>query len=177
MMRAVKSGSLVAALCVAALSPAVARAAAPRAAATLLDAGGRTVGVATIRQMPLGLKLTVKATGLPPGVHGVHLHAIGACAAPDFKSAGGHWNPTMKQHGRDNPAGMHMGDLPNLTIAADGTGRLRAFVPHARLTGGDMPLLDGDGAALVIHAGRDDYRSDPAGDSGARIACGAIAAD
>ena len=82
----------------------------------------------------------------------------------------------MKQHGKDNPAGMHMGDLPNLTVAANGTGTLRAFVPHAMLTGGDMPLLDADGAALVIHAGPDDYMSDPAGNSGGRIACGAITA-
>ena len=116
------------------------------------------------------LAVRVEATGLPPGVHGVHIHAVGRCDPPDFQTAGPHWNPTGHQHGRDNPQGAHMGDLPNISIGADGRGALDFAVPAATLAG----LLDADGAALVIHAGPDDYKSDPSGNSGGRIACGVI---
>lgn len=147
-----------------------------RAASTLVDAGGRTVGTATIRQMPLGLRLTVKAQGLPPGVHGLRIDAVGNCTGPGFGSAGAHWNPAVKQHGRADSAGTHRDDLPNLIIGAKGTGGLRAFVPGGRLAGGGMALLDADGAAIVIDAGPDD-RSAPAGNAGPGIACGVFAAD
>lgn len=151
-------------------------AAAPGARAALVDAGGASKGSATVSQTADGVRLVVEATGLPPGAHGLHLHMVGRCDGPDFKSAGPHWNPTGKMHGHDNPNGQHMGDLPNLIAGADGSGRLEATVPGAKLTGGAMPLLDAEGAAIVIHAAVDDYRTDPSGNSGARLACGVFGA-
>ncbi|HEY0311032.1 MAG TPA: superoxide dismutase family protein [Allosphingosinicella sp.] len=150
---------------------------APSASAAIADAAVRTVARAKIRQGPNGLSVHVEAAGLAPGTYGVHLHAVGRCEVPAFASAGPHWNPTARQHGRDNPAGSHMGDLPNLTIAADGRGTLDFDLSGAALTGpGPNVLLDADGAAIVIHAQPDDYRTDPSGNSGARIACGVLAA-
>jgi Cu-Zn family superoxide dismutase len=108
-------------------------------------------------------------------VHGTHLHATGRCDPPGFTTAGGHLNPAARQHGLRNPAGPHLGDLPNLTVAANGTGRMEATIA-ATLTPGQAPLFDADGTALVVHAGPDDMVTDPAGNSGARIACTVIAA-
>lgn len=141
----------------------------------LVDAQGASKGSVEIMEKG-GLEVTVKASGLTPGVHGVHIHTVGACTAPDFASAGGHWNPTAKHHGMENPDGAHMGDLPNITIGADGTGTLNFTVPGGSLSGGDTPLLDADGAAIVVHAGPDDMKTDPSGNSGGRVACGVIAA-
>jgi Cu-Zn family superoxide dismutase len=112
--------------------------------------------------------INIVATGLPLGMHGIHLHAVGRCEGPDFKSAGGHWNPMGKQHGRDNPAGAHLGDLPNLVIGADGRGSARLTV--------DGDVADADGTSLVIHAKEDDYKTDPSGNSGDRVACAVLAA-
>jgi Cu-Zn family superoxide dismutase len=108
------------------------------------------------------------------GTYAAHVHTVGACTAPDFTSAGPHWNPTGAQHGRNNPAGMHKGDLPNLSVGTDGRGSLEFLIAGAALRGGAAPLLDADGAAVVIHAQADDYRTDPAGNAGARIACGVL---
>lgn len=140
----------------------------------LADAQGAAKGSVELAESAGSLNVTVKASGLTPGLHGVHLHTVGQCAAPDFASAGGHWNPTAKHHGAENPDGAHMGDLPNMTVGADGTGTLSFTVPGASLTGGDHPLLDADGAALVVHAGPDDMKTDPAGNSGGRVACGVV---
>src|SRR3712207_105403 len=112
---------------------------------------------------------------LPPGTHGLHVHTVGACT-PDFSAAGGHFNPMAKQHGLDNPAGPHAGDLPNLTIASDGTGSLNYTNPLLALTSGANSVYDADGSAIIIHATADDNRTDPAGNSGDRIACGVIPA-
>lgn len=142
-------------------------AAVPVASATLHDATGAERGTARIIMRGSAMQLTLNATGLGPGTRGVHIHAVGQCDAPDFKTAGGHWNPTMKQHGRDNPMGAHNGDLPNLTTGGDGTGSVTFDLPGAL-----DDLLDADGAAIVIHAAPDDYKTDPSGNSGARIACG-----
>lgn len=150
-----------------AVAPASARAA-------LLDAGGVAKGTAAISKAGSGLRLVIDVTGLAPGVHGFHIHAVGACEPPAFASAGPHWNPTGKVHGKDAPGGAHMGDLPNLIIGANGEGHLEVAVADARLTDGTAPLLDGDGAAIVIHAAADDYKTDPSGSSGARIVCGAF---
>jgi Cu-Zn family superoxide dismutase len=147
--------------------------AAPSATAAIADAAGRPVARATVRPAPGGLAVHVEAAGLAPGTYGVHLHAVGRCEAPAFASAGGHWNPAGRQHGRDNPAGPHMGDLPNLAVAADGRGAIDFTVPGAAFEG-PSPLLDADGAAVVVHAQADDYRTDPSGNSGARIACGVL---
>jgi len=149
----------------------------PSAVAAIADTSGRTLARATVRQGRSGLSVHVEAAGLAPGIYGVHLHAVGRCDGPAFASAGPHWNPTARQHGRDNPAGSHMGDLPNLTVGADGRGTIDFDVSGASLTGaGSNVLLDADGAAIVVHAQADDYRTDPSGNSGARIACGVIAA-
>lgn len=140
------------------------------ASATLRAADGSPRGAATLSPTGGGFLLHVEANGLPSGEHGIHLHAVGRCDGPDFQTAGGHWNPTSRQHGRDNPQGAHQGDLPNIVIGADGRGTLDATISGATLNG----LLDADGAALVVHANPDDYRTDPSGNSGGRIACGVI---
>jgi Cu-Zn family superoxide dismutase len=120
--------------------------------------------------------LVVDVAGLKPGRHGIHLHAVGTCTAPDFKSAGGHFNPSGKVHGRSNPAGHHGGDLPNLDVAADGRGHLDATLDGVSMGGGPDSILHEGGTALVIHADPDDEATDPAGNSGARIACGVVKA-
>jgi len=140
-------------------------AAAPMAGTKLMAADGSARGTASVTEAADGLHVLVKAQGLTPGIHAVHVHMTGACTAPDFTSAGGHWNPTGRQHGMDNPAGKHMGDMPNMTVGTDGT-----------ISSGAMPLLDTDGAAVVIHAKADDNVSDPAGNAGGRVACGVLKA-
>ena len=119
------------------------------------------------------VEVRVQAAGLPAGHYGVHVHAVGRCEGPAFASAGAHWNPTGRQHGTLNPAGHHLGDLPNLDVDAQGAGRLEFAITGASLSGADG-ILDADGAALVIHAAADDYKTDPSGNSGARIACGVL---
>ena len=135
-------------------------------AAALVAADGTVIGEVTRGDGGTAAEILLTAQGLPPGVHGIHLHDVGLCEGPGFDSAGPHWNPTSAMHGSENPAGPHLGDLPNLTVGADGTARLTLPVP--------AELVDEDGAALVIHADPDDNRTDPSGNSGARIACAAI---
>jgi Cu-Zn family superoxide dismutase len=147
----------------------------PSAGAAIADAAGRTVARAIVRRTSGRLAVHVEAAGLAPGTYGVHLHAVGRCDPPSFASAGPHWNPADRQHGRDNPAGPHMGDLPNLVVGADGHGVIDMIL-NAPLAEGANPLLDADGAAVVVHAQADDYRTDPSGNSGARIACGVLTA-
>lgn len=139
--------------------------------AQLRAADGADRGQATLRLSDGRMRLTVDAAGLVPGVHGVHIHDVGKCDAPDFASAKAHWNPAMKMHGRDNPMGAHNGDLPNLMIGTDGRGSLSVDV-----AGTMAGLLDADGASVVIHAAADDYKTDPSGNSGGRIACGVLTA-
>ena len=142
------------------------------ATAQLLDATGRPVGRATVREVAGGLRVTVDARGLPAGTHGAHLHTVGRCDPPDFTSAGPHWNPAGTKHGSMNPQGPHAGDLPNLLVGRDGRGTLGAVLAGATMDG----LLDADGAAMVIHAAADDLTTDPSGNSGARVACGVLSA-
>lgn len=141
------------------------------AVAVLHDARGAEIGQATASEVEGGLRVTIEATGLPPGPHGAHVHAVGRCDPPDFASAGGHWNPLGAHHGMLDPQGPHMGDLPNLIVGADGRGTIGVNIPGATMAG----LLDADGSALVIHAGEDDQMTNPSGNSGARIACGVFA--
>jgi superoxide dismutase, Cu-Zn family len=142
----------------------------------IYDAAGASVGQLTLAQVGRdSVRVTVESTRLPAGVHGTHLHASGRCDAPGFTTAGGHLNPGARQHGTRNPSGPHLGDLPNLTVAANGTGRMETTVAGT-LTPGQAPIFDADGTALVVHAGADDMMTDPAGNSGARIACSVIAA-
>lgn len=147
-------------------------AAAPMAHAKLLAADGSARGEAMVTQAADGLHVVVHAQGLTPGMHAVHVHTIGACTPADFASAGGHWNPTGHKHGKDNPDGMHMGDMPNMIAGADGAGEMEYVIPGGTISGGATPLLDSDGAAVVIHAQADDNKTDPAGNAGGRVACG-----
>jgi Cu-Zn family superoxide dismutase len=144
------------------------------ATARVQDASGRAVGTATFTEVSGGVKVLLETNGLPPGPHGVHIHEVGKCEPPGFTTAGNHFNPEAKQHGALNPQGQHAGDLPNLTVGTDGSGRLEAMSTLITLGAGPKSILDADGSALVVHAAPDDFRTDPTGNSGARIACGVI---
>ena len=147
---------------------------APQATADLRNASGALIGKVGFWEDAGGVRVLVKAEKLSPGLHGLHLHAVGKCDPPDFTSAGGHFNPAGKQHGLASPAGAHAGDLPNLPIGADGTGTLHYLTTLVTLGSGPTSLFDADGTGVVIHAGPDDHRSDPTGNSGGRVACGVI---
>ncbi|MBA4765756.1 MAG: superoxide dismutase family protein [Erythrobacter sp.] len=143
--------------------------------AQLNRANGVPVGTAQLLSNGQTLSLAMAATGLEPGEHGFHLHTTGRCDAPDFTSAGGHLNPLGREHGSLNPEGQHLGDMPNLVVGTSRTGSIEIDI------GPDTPayrdyLFDADGTAIVIHAGPDDYRTDPAGDAGSRVACGVLRA-
>lgn len=144
------------------------------ATATVHDAAGRELGTLAIIETSSGLTSSGVLRGLPPGAHGIHIHAVGQCAAP-FTTAGGHWNPLTHQHGFDNPQGAHAGDMQNIVAGSDSAAAVNVTTRGGILRGTNG-LLDADGAAIVVHAGTDDYKTDPAGNSGARIACGVIAA-
>jgi Cu-Zn family superoxide dismutase len=122
--------------------------------------------VRTATQIGDSIRVKVEAAGMRPGTYGAHVHTTGRCDPPDFASAGPHWNPTGQQHGKNNPRGMHKGDLPNLFVGMDGRGSFETTVPRTSLTGGATPLLDSDGASVVVHAAPDDYRTDPSGIAG-----------
>lgn len=141
--------------------------------ATLRLANGLPGGTAQLIATGNEVNISIAAVGLSPGTHGVHLHTVGSCEAPGFESAGGHLNPGNREHGSANPAGAHLGDLPNLTTGSAGTGTVSATLPGSR-DGVLAQLFDADGTAVVVHASADDYRTDPSGASGARIACGVL---
>lgn len=141
----------------------------------LKDADGQTTGTAELSETKEGVKVHVKAEGLSPGKHGIHFHEKGVCEGPDFKSAGGHFNPTGKEHGLEMSGGPHAGDLPNLEVEEDGTVDDEFTTKLVTLEEGEKnSLLQDGGTALVIHDGEDDGESQPSGDSGDRVACGVI---
>ena len=137
---------------------------------TLINSSGQPIGTVRAWQTPGGVSFRINASGLPHGVHGIHVHPSGRCDPPDFASAGTHWNPAGRQHGLNNPQGPHAGDMPNVTVAANGVLQETVVLPRANLA----ELLDADGAAILIHANADDYMSQPSGNSGAKIACAVL---
>jgi len=143
---------------------------------SLQTADGGAAGTATFKQTRHGVVITVELNNLEPGSHGLHIHETGACT-PDFAAAGGHYNPLKSEHGFESDGGYHVGDLPNIDVAADGTGRGEVFVPQVKLGGPDnkrypFTLRDADGSAIVVHAAGDDYKA--MASSGDRVACGVI---
>jgi Cu-Zn family superoxide dismutase len=142
--------------------------------ADFVNSQGRSVGHATLTQTPQGVRIDVTVFSLPPGRHAFHIHADGQCEPPGFTSAGPHFNPFGKEHGTKNAKGPHGGDLPNFDVTADGRAQFSVLASEVTLGKGPNSLFHPGGTALVIHAGADDYMTDPAGNAGARIACGAI---
>ncbi len=151
-----------------------AQAQSPTAKAALKDASGKDVGTVQLVQTPRGVLLRMSLKGVAPGEHAFHIHAVGKCEAP-FTSAGGHFNPASKKHGMEAAEGAHAGDMPNLFIPANG--ELRIDVANHMITlakGQPNSVFDADGSAIIIHAGPDDYKTDPTGNAGDRIVCGVI---
>ncbi len=138
------------------------------------DQNGKVVGNIALSAGESGIAMNGKFAGLPPGVHGFHIHEKGVCTG-DFASAGGHFNPGHTKHGILHDQGRHAGDLPNLDVPASGAVNVDLFLTGVSLTpGSPINLNDADGASFVIHAGPDDYKTDPSGNSGGRIACGVL---
>ena len=142
--------------------------------AMLVDAEGRDIGQARLQQTPHGVLVKLELKNVPAGVHAVHIHEVGRCDAPAFESAGPHLTLPGRQHGFLATAGPHAGDLPNIEVPATKNFAVEHFVRDVTLDAGSATLLDADGSAIVIHAAQDDYVSNPAGNSGDRIACGRI---
>jgi Cu-Zn family superoxide dismutase len=170
--RAMKIASGTLLLAVASAAPGQQAPSARRLTATLRDVQGRQVGQAVLSETAAGTLVRLEIKGLPPGWHGVHLHAVGRCEPP-FQSAGSHWDVGGHQHGFQSAQGGHAGDLPNVLVGPDSTAAVE-FVASRVVLSGESGILDADGGAVVVHAGPDDYRSDPAGNSGGRIACGVL---
>jgi Cu-Zn family superoxide dismutase len=144
--------------------------------ADIMNAQGEKIGTAMITAATEGVKITVKVSGLPAGDHGIHIHTVGQCDGPAFTTAGGHFNPTNAHHGMNNPQTPHphAGDLPNLTVGADGKATATMVDKNVTLGDGPRSLFHDGGTSIVIHAKADDMMSDPSGNSGDRIACGVI---
>lgn len=143
--------------------------------APLINTEGNTIGEVSLVQEPEGVTINIEAEELSPGAHGIHIHETGVCTPPDFTSTGAHFNPSGKEHGFDNPKGFHLGDLPNIEV--DEQGKVSMKLTTAEVTmkpGMENSIVKEGGVAIVIHEKADDYKTDPAGDSGDRVACAAI---
>lgn len=144
-------------------------------ATKVVDSTGKEIGNAELTETATGVRIRLLLQGLSPGEKAIHIHEVGRCDKPDFKTAGSHFNPTNKQHGFKDPKGYHAGDLPNLKVNKQGEIDLEITSPSVTLTKGKPnSLLDKDGSALIIHEKADDYITDPSGNSGDRIACAVI---
>jgi Cu-Zn family superoxide dismutase len=144
------------------------------AKAELKNAQGQKVGNASFKQAMDGIEVSLKVFNLPPGTHAFHIHTVGKCDPPDFKTAGGHLNPQNMKHGSKNPSGPHAGDMPNITIGKNGKGKLMILNKRVTLTPGSNSLFHEGGTAIIIHEKADDEMTDPTGNAGNRIACGVI---
>ncbi|MDQ0198841.1 superoxide dismutase family protein [Neobacillus ginsengisoli] len=140
----------------------------------LFNATGDSLGKINLAEQASGVKMSVKLSGLSPGIHAIHIHETGKCKAPDFKSAGNHFNPEKKEHGLLNPKGAHAGDLPNLIVEDDGSVKADIMAPNVTLKNDKKSLFTKKGTSIVITQGKDDGMTQPAGNSGERIACGKI---
>jgi len=140
----------------------------------LSDGQGKSVGTAELSPAAKGVNISLNLMNLTPGEHAIHVHTAAKCEGPAFTTAGPHLNPDMKHHGLQNPDGPHAGDMPNFTVSADGTAKAAVVAPGVTMGDDSHSIFTNGGTALVIHANADDMKSDPAGNAGARVACGTI---
>ena len=149
-------------------------AAAAKTIVQLTDSQGKNVGSINLSHHKKGVEVNAHFENLTPGEHAIHFHREPKCEAPDFKSAGPHFNPDLKKHGLDNPEGHHNGDNPNFTVGTNGKARFSFISKDVTLGNDSHSLFANGGTSVVIHAKADDQKTDPAGNAGDRIACGVI---